>query len=128
MKDNETRWRFVELRAAGKSYRAIAEELHIAKDTCTQWERELRKQIAASRNDELDELQERYFVTRAARMRKLGETLARIDTAIEAVDFAALPAEKLLDMKLKYLSMLKQEYVDTAPSKSISESMRDFEL
>lgn len=123
MKDNETRRRFVELRAAGKSYRVIAAELGIAKDTCTKLERDLRKQIEAARNDELDELQEMYFITRAARMRKLGETLARIDAAIEAVDFARLPAEKLLDMKLKYLAMLKAEYVDTAPSKGLSEML-----
>lgn len=128
MKDNETRRRFVELRAAGKSYREIAATLGMNKDTCVSLERDLRKQIAATRNDELDELQERYFVTRAARMRKLGESLARIEAALESVDLATLPPEKLLDMKLKYLAMLKREYVDTAPSKTLSESMMDFEL
>lgn len=46
MKDQATKEKNIELRASGKSYRAIASELDIAKSTCKAWERELSDLIA----------------------------------------------------------------------------------
>ena len=45
MKPQEIKKEYVRLRAEGKSYSVIAEQLHISKSTCTKWERELSAQI-----------------------------------------------------------------------------------
>jgi hypothetical protein len=55
-------------------------------------------------------------MTREARIRKLGDTLARINTALGGVNLATVPPEKLLDFKLKYTEALKGEYIDTTPA------------
>lgn len=54
-------------------------------------------------------------MSKAGRIQRLGDTLAQIDTAIAAKDLAELPAEKLLDLKLKYERELKAEYVEPGP-------------
>ena len=41
MKPTELKQEYIRLRAEGKSYSFIAEQLHISKSTCTKWEREL---------------------------------------------------------------------------------------
>jgi len=68
------------LRAEGKSYSAIAEQLHISKSTCTAWERELKDNIAELKQEQLEELYNSYFMTKEARIRKLGDTLENINT------------------------------------------------
>lgn len=49
-------------------------------------------------------------MTKEARIKKLGETLNKINNTLEAVDFNEIAPEKLLDFKLKYTEALKNEY------------------
>ena len=53
-------------------------------------------------------------MAREARIRRIGDTLRRIDEALADVDLSALPPEKLLDFKLKYSTALRDEYTATA--------------
>lgn len=110
MKPQEQKTEFIMLRAEGKSYSAIAEQLHISKSTCTAWERELKDNIAELKQEQLEELYNSYFMTKEARIRKLGDTLENINTALEGVDLSTVAPEKLLDYKLKYMEALKEEY------------------
>lgn len=110
MKDTETRARFIELRAEGQSYSKIAEALHISKSTCTAWERELQEEIAEREQEHLQELYTLYGMHKRDRIGKLGETLQRIDSAIAEKDLSELPAEKLLELRLKYGRELNAEY------------------
>lgn len=114
MKPQETKTEFIRLRAEGRSYAYIAEQLHISKSTCTEWERELKSQIAELKQDQLTELYSSYYMTKEARIKKLGDTLESINTALEGADLTQLPPEKLLDFKLKYTEALKEEYTGTA--------------
>lgn len=116
MKPEEIKRQFIQLRAEGKSYSAICAELHISKSTCTSWERELKQKIDEQKQAELTELCESYGITKEARIRKLGETLNKIDAAISTADFSKVDAAKLLDFKLKYTEALKEEYTGAAPS------------
>lgn len=116
MKPTEQRAEFVQLRAEGKSYAAISSALHISKDTCSKWEREFKDQIAQLKKEQLDELYSSYYMTREARIKKLGDTLSSIEDALDSVDLSELPPEKLLDFKLKYTEALKDEYIDTTPA------------
>lgn len=113
MKEFEDREKFIRLRAEGKSYRQIQETLGIAKATCSSWEAEYKDQITAFKSDRLQELYTSYYMTKAARIEKLGKTLLKINDALEDADFSTVAPEKLLDYKLKYIEALKEEYIDT---------------
>lgn len=110
MKPQDQKTEFIRLRAEGKSYTAIAEQLHISKSTCTAWEREFKGAIADLKQEQLNELYSSYYMTKEARIKKLGETLDGINTALDGANLSQIPPEKLLDFKLKYTEALKGEY------------------
>lgn len=110
MKPQELKHKFIELRAEGNSFRQIQEELNIAKATCSSWERELADEIATMKRDSLTALYNSYHMTKEARIKKLGDTLNNIDSALAKADLSEVPPEKLLDYKLKYEEALRKEY------------------
>lgn len=112
MKDTETRIAFIQARAEGKSYDTIAQELGVSKGTCTNWERELRTDIEALKQAQLDELYTAYNMKRDARIKALGDFLRDIDTALQGKDLDEIPADKLLDLRLKYSRELRTEYIE----------------
>ena len=111
MKPMELKQEYIRLRAEGKSYSYIADQLHISKSTCTKWERDLAAEIDELKRAELAELYESYSMTKQARIKRLGDTLEKINTALEQADFSEVDPAKLLDFKLKYTEALKGEYV-----------------
>lgn len=123
MKPQDQKDRFVVMRAEGKSYSTIAAELGISKSTCTEWERKLKDQIAERKAGQLEELYDAYYMTRAARIRKLGSVLEDIDGAIATADFTQMPLDKLLDHKLKFTEALKEEYIATGTGKDLPEEI-----
>lgn len=114
MKSQETKTEFIKLRASGKSFDYIAKELNISKSTCSSWEKELKDGIAELKQEQLNELYDAYYMTKEARIKKLGGVLDKIDDTLEQADFTEVPLEKLLDYKLKYTEALKAEYVHIA--------------
>lgn len=110
MKPAETKTEFIKLRAEGKSYSFIGEKLSISKDTCHRWEQELSEAIADLKREQMEELYTAYKMTKEARIKRLGDTLESIDTALAQVDLRTVPPEKLLDFKLKYTEALRGEY------------------
>jgi len=116
VKPNDQKNEFIRLRAEGKSYTAIGKELSISKATCTAWERELKAEIAEKKKEQLEEMYQAYYMTREARITKLGQTLESIEDALSDADLTQVSPEKLLDYKLKYMEALKQEFIDTTPA------------
>lgn len=57
-------------------------------------------------------------MTKEARIKKLGDTLEKIEDAIAKADFSTVDPAKLLDFKLKYTEALKGEYIGTKPAAS----------
>ena len=114
LKSQEMKIEFIRLRAEGQSYSRIAGNLHISKSTCTAWERELKDKISELKQDQLHELYNQYFMTREARIKRLGDTLNRISNTLDSADLSEVPPEKLLDFKLKYTEALKEEYTGGA--------------
>jgi len=116
VKPNDQKNEFIRLRAEGKSYTAIGKELSISKATCTAWERELKAEIAEKKKEQLEEMYQAYYMTREARITKLGQALESIEDALSKADLTQVSPEKLLDYKLKYMEALKQEFIDTTPA------------
>lgn len=102
------------MRAEGRSYEKIAEALHISKATCTAWERELKADITRLQQDQLNELYTAYGMAKEARIRRIGETLRRLEDALDKADLSQIPPERLLDYKLKYSQALKDEFTGTS--------------
>lgn len=110
MKSADKKREFIRLRAEGKSYRAIEAETGISRSTCSEWAHELRSDIDRLRQESLEELYAEYGMMREARIRRIGDTLRRIDEALAEADLTQLSPERLLDFKLKYNAALRDEY------------------
>lgn len=121
MKPLELKRKFIELRAEGKSYRAIGEELGISKSSCQKWERDLAADIEALKREQLKELYESYHMTKEARIRNLGNTLTQIDTALASADLSIADPVRLLDFKLKYTEALQKEFSGMKPALKLGE-------
>lgn len=118
MKTTDKKLEFIRLRAEGKSYRAIEQEIGVSRTTCGEWEKELSADVARLKQERLEEVYAQYGMAREARIRRIGETLHRLDEALADVDLSALPPEKLLDFKLKYSAALRDEYTATASTEA----------
>ena len=113
MKPAEIKREYVRLRAEGMSQSAVAEKLHISKSTCSKWDQDLAGQIDEYKRAQLHELCESYGMGKEARIKNLGETLKKINDALERADFSDMDPAKLLDFKLKYTGALREEYAGT---------------
>lgn len=112
MKDNETRQKFIQLRAKGMSFRRIAEELNIAKSTLMAWSKEHLTEIENLKAIELESLQEQFYMTRKSRIELLGRQVDRMKRELENRDFSDVPSDKLLDALSKTLNQLKQDEIE----------------
>ena len=115
MKPQEMKLEFIRMRAEGLSYDKIAEQLHISKATCTSWEKELKAEINQLQQEALNGLYTSYGMAKEARIRRIGDTLRRVDEALASADLTEIAPEKLLDFKLKYAQALKEEFTGLTP-------------
>ena len=112
METTDIKDRFIELRAQGWSFDKIAKELGKAKQTLIDWSKELQEEIANVRASELELLYEKYYLLKEARLRTFGEMITKIKTEVEGRDLSDVPTDKLLDLLLKYNSLVKDEIVE----------------
>ena len=114
MKDLTVKSRFVELRAAGRSYADIAAELKVSKQTLITWSRSLQLEIGNLKAIEVDALQRRLKIHAEARLELLGGVLERLRDEFFKRDLGGLPTDKLIDQIAKISSAL-QVAVDAKP-------------
>jgi hypothetical protein len=119
MRSIEDKEKFIIGRAEGKSFPVLNKELGLAVATCSQWEKEFKTKINELKKLRLDDLYKEYGMYRADRIKCLGKMLKRIDHSLDKIDIDNLPAEKLLDFKLKYTQALKNEYIDLQPESDL---------
>jgi len=119
----ETKERFIELRAKSWSFDKIAKELGKAKQTLIDWSKELQDEIANRKALELEVLYESYYLLKENRLQTFGAMLSKIKKEIENRDFSDVPTEKLLELLLKYNSLVKEEIIE--PNFKSSEEMRE---
>jgi transcriptional regulator with XRE-family HTH domain len=103
---------FVALRASGKSLAACAEALSVSKSTATAWARELAAQITPARRAYLEEIAETYAISKAARVRRLGELIARVDAEIAGRDLGEIATPSLLLLRANLGKLARDEMAD----------------
>ena len=103
MHNLESKERFIQLRAAGASLRAIAEELNIAKSTLCIWNKELADQITESRRIELEAVMQEAGVSSAARIKALAVNFQNLIEATQKYPVPGRPFEaRVHRMLLQY--------------------------
>lgn len=116
MKSTATKEQFILLRAEGLSFAKISETLGISKSTCSKWEKDLSDRISAAKDERLEDLYHLYRIGKEAHIRTLGETINRINEAIERKDLSEVPADKLLKLKLEYEDRIQAHGTETPGS------------
>lgn len=104
-----TKKKFIAMRAEGRTYSEITKTLGISRDACCKLNRELSSKISEAQRADLEELVESFGMAKAARIEKLGKLLGKISAAIDQADFSKVPADRLLDMFLKYTDAMRGE-------------------
>jgi hypothetical protein len=112
VKDQETKNRFVELRAMGWSYGRIAQKLKVSKQTLINWSKELSLQIANLRAIEMETLKEEYSLLKSQRIELLGQKLKAIKEELDKRNLAEIPTEKLLNIFLKGHAILERDEIE----------------
>ncbi|WP_100400614.1 hypothetical protein [Bacillus sp. FJAT-44742] len=114
MKDNNTRQRFIEMRAKGKSFNNISKELRVAKSTLIEWSKTYLTEIENLKAIELEALQEQFYLTKAARIKLLGQQIERIKEELVNRNYSDVPTDKLLEIFSKTLNQLKHEQIEVS--------------
>jgi hypothetical protein len=109
MKDQETKQRFIELRAAGLSFARIAEELKVSKPTLIQWSRLHQFEIQNLRAIETEALAEQCFVSQRERWEQIGRDLRRVEAELAKRDLRDVPTARLLSLAAKLRSEATRE-------------------
>jgi len=126
MKDQETKERFVELRARGLSFDKISKELKVSKQTLIDWSRGLQEEIGNLKAIELEALQEKYFLTKEKRIELFGERLKAIKEELDKRDLKDVSTDKLIELLLKYHRILKEEFIPLELMKEEEPGLLDF--
>ena len=102
---------FIELRAKGYSFTRISEELGISKPTLIGWSQEeaTNKDIHNLHTLHIDELQEKYAMTKRHRIAVFGEVLNRAKAELDNRDLSTLSTDKLITLVIKLSDTLKQD-------------------
>lgn len=110
MKGEQTKQKFLELRAQGKSLRAIEIEIGTSRGTLAKWEQEYREELTNLKAIELDAMREKYLLTNQAQLDLLGTQFTRLKEELEKRDLSDVPTPKLFELILKYSTRLTEDF------------------
>ena len=110
--DIDKRTKILELRAKGKTFRAIAEEVGVAKQSVVDECKRNDEKIATLKAFELEELYERHRITKEERIAAHASLMARIREEIDNRDLTEVPTEKLIDLYLKQGTALEEQIIE----------------
>ena len=110
MKGEQTRQKFLELRAQGKSLRAIEIEIGTSRGTLAKWEQEYREELTNLKAIERDAMREKYLLTNQAQLDLLGTQFTRLKEELEKRDLSDVPTPKLFELVLKYSTRLTEDF------------------
>jgi hypothetical protein len=102
MHTQETKDRFLELRAKGRSLADIADALNVSKRTLVDWNRELQTEIHALRAVEREALHHRILDTREADIDLLASIQKKISSVLADRDLVGLRTKEVLRLYLQF--------------------------
>lgn len=97
----------MELRAKGKSFNQIAQQLKVGKQTLIDWNKEFKEEVANRKAVEIEALQEKYFLTVQKSIEFYGSKIQRLENELKHRELLEVPTEKLFELLLKYRAALK---------------------
>lgn len=109
MKDQETHYRFIELRSHGWSLARIAAEIHLSKRTLVEWNRQFQKEIAELKGVELEALHERLLTSHEEELARLAAHLNRIEAVLAKRNLDCLSTESLFFMAAAVRSQIRRQ-------------------
>jgi transposase-like protein len=109
MKEQETKQKFVELRAKGVSFARIAEQLGVAKSTLINWSREHQHLIQNLRTIEWEDFLDRTLASRQDRLKAISEELRRIEAELAGRDLKTVPTAGLHALAERLRRRLERE-------------------
>ncbi len=104
----DTRHRFIELRAQGWSLARIAAELHLAKRTLVEWNRQAQQEIRDLKDVEVEALQERILVSHEVELERLTAQLNRIESVLAKRNLDCLSTESLFFLAATVRAQLRR--------------------
>jgi transcriptional regulator with XRE-family HTH domain len=108
-KPPEDKQRFIELRASGMTFTKIAQELGIDRNTAMNWQRDFQDEIAAAKAYKLEELIDKYRMTKEKRIELFGERLLAIQKELADRDLSDISTPKLFEMMIRCSKALEAE-------------------
>jgi hypothetical protein len=132
----ETRQKFVELSAQGRSLLHIAGELGVAKSTLIEWSRQFRFEIQNQRALELDDLRNKLLGPRQKHAAELAEKLAAVEAELRRRDLTQVSTPRLYSLADSLRRQLERETaglklaapVKDIPNEEYVESVQEWSL
>lgn len=106
MYDDSTKENFIFLRSKGMSYGNIAKEINVGKSTLLKWNKDFEDEISTRRDENLNDLREKYLVSEIHRVELFGERLKSIRAEIQTKGLTELKIGQLLALEMKYAKVL----------------------
>ncbi len=94
--------KFVELRAEGQSYEAIAASVGVSRQTLQNWCKDLKVEIANAKAFRLDSVKAKYQLLQVHRVEQFSKVLINIREELSRRDLSEVSTERLLDLFLKF--------------------------
>jgi transposase-like protein len=117
---------FVELRASGITMSKAAKKLGIARNTAMNWESDLQERIESLKAIHIEELQEKYRISKEKRIELFGERFLAITKELKKRDLSDIPTPKLYEMMIRTTKVLEGELGEPVfRSETEIERMRD---
>ena len=107
MHDNDTKDRFIELRAAGKSLASIASNIGVSKSTLIDWNRRLQPEIRQLRALEFEAFYEKTVASRKQEVTSMVSFLKKIEHILDIRTFGGSPDKVLFDYYLLFRRELR---------------------
>lgn len=104
----DTKEKYIQLRAEGRSLSFISKELNRSKPTLIELDRELRQDITLRKKIELEALTEKYMLSVEARIKNFGKIMEGISKEISKRDIKDVPTDKLYELYLKFNTGIKE--------------------
>ncbi len=108
MHTEETRDKFIELRAQGWSLRHLARELFVSQRTLVDWNRECAAEIQAFRAVELEAAREKFLASHEEEVNRLARLHKDVEDELANRNLRTVPTEKLFRVAAELRQELQQ--------------------